>query len=84
MKFFAPLALASLAAAAPSAMQQRAPSALDVELQMDGNSKVKATITNNGKNNLKILKTGTFLDTAAVEKAKVTSGGKFITILSAA
>lgn len=77
MKFFAPLALASLAMAAPSSVQQRAPSALDVQLEMEGNSKVKAIITNNGKNGLKILKTGTFLDTAAVEKAKVFSGSKF-------
>ncbi|KAM5382535.1 hypothetical protein ACJZ2D_002539 [Fusarium nematophilum] len=75
MKLLAGLALASMAVAAPLA-DKRAPTPLDVQLQMQGNSKVKAVITNNGKNNLKLLKSGTFLDTAAVEKAQVFSGGK--------
>ena len=74
MKFAAGLALASLAAAAP-AVQKRGPTPLDVKLEMLDNSKVKAIVTNNGKNNLKVLKTGTFLDTVAVEKAQVFSNG---------
>ena len=74
MKLFAGLALASLAVAAP-AVHKRAPTPLDVKLELQGNSKVKAIITNNGKNNLKVLKSGTFLDTSAVEKAQVYSGG---------
>ncbi|CAM1502413.1 Fc.00g043970.m01.CDS01 [Cosmosporella sp. VM-42] len=73
MKFFASLALASLAVAAP-AVQKRAPTPLGVKLELQGNSKVKAVITNNGKKDLKVLKSGTFLDTAAVEKAQVYSG----------
>ncbi|KPM39605.1 Neutral protease 2 [Neonectria ditissima] len=72
MKLLAGLALASLVVAAP-AVYRRAPTGLGVELQMQGNSKVKAIITNNGKNNLKVLKSGTFLDTSAVEKAQVFS-----------
>lgn len=72
MKFVAGLALASLAVAAP-AVHQRAPTPLDIKLEMQGNSKVKAVVTNNGKNNLKVLKTGTFLDNTAVEKAQVFS-----------
>lgn len=73
MKLLAGLALASLAVAAPI-VDKRTTSGLDVSLQMDGNSKVKAVITNNGTKNLKVLKSGTFLDTSAVEKAQVYSG----------
>lgn len=76
MKFFAGLALASLALAAPAVQKQRAPTPLDVKLELQGNSKVKAIITNHGKNNLKVLKSGTFLDNSAVEKAQVFSGGR--------
>lgn len=68
------MALASLAAAAPS-VEKRAPSPLDLKLEMVGNSEIKATFTNNGKNNIKVLKTGSILDSAAVEKAKVTADG---------
>ncbi|KAK2592334.1 hypothetical protein QQS21_009953 [Conoideocrella luteorostrata] len=68
MKFLAGLAaLVSLAAAAP-----QAPTPLDVKLEMTGNSAVKATITNNGKNNLKIFRTGTILDSSAVQKTRIT------------
>ncbi|KAK2616679.1 hypothetical protein QQS21_000502 [Conoideocrella luteorostrata] len=65
------IALASLAAAAP----RGAPTPLDVKLEMIGNSKVKATIANNGKGNLKLLKLGTIFDQAAVQKATVSSNG---------
>jgi deuterolysin len=72
MKFLAGLAaLVSLAAAAPHG----GPTPLDVKLEMNGNSAVKATITNNGKNNLKVLKVGTIFDTSAVEKATVSANG---------
>ncbi|KAH6894465.1 Deuterolysin metalloprotease family-domain-containing protein [Thelonectria olida] len=77
MKLLAGLALASLAAAAPM-VEKRASSGLDVSLQMDGNSKVKAVITNNGNKNLKVLKSGTFLDSSAVEKAEVYSGNQSV------
>lgn len=66
--------MATMAAAAPT--EKRAPTPLDVKLELVGNSEVKATVTNNGKNNLKIMKTGTLLDTAAVEKVEVLSGGE--------
>ncbi|KAF4970576.1 hypothetical protein FZEAL_10007 [Fusarium zealandicum] len=77
MKLLAGLALASMAVAAPL-VDKRAPTPLDVKLQMHGNSKIKAVITNHGKNNLKLLKSGTFLDSAAVEKAQVFSGEKSV------
>jgi hypothetical protein len=77
MKFLATLALATLAAAAPSA-EKRAPTPLDVKLEAAGNSAIKATVTNNGKKDLKVLKTGSILDTAPVEKAHVSFGGKLV------
>ncbi|KAH7324206.1 Deuterolysin metalloprotease family-domain-containing protein [Stachybotrys elegans] len=73
MKFFVGLtALVSLALAAPS----KAPTPLDVKLEKIGNSQVKATVTNNGKNALKLFKSGTLLDSVANEKAIVTSGSE--------
>lgn len=74
MKFFVSFAaLASLVSAAPAS---RAPTPLKVDLQMIDNSHVKATLTNNGKNNLKLFKAGSILDTASVEKAKIFAGGE--------
>ncbi|KAG6060898.1 hypothetical protein E4U32_003206 [Claviceps aff. humidiphila group G2b] len=68
MKFAASLmALLSLAAAAP-----QAPTSLDVKLEMAGNSAVKATVTNNGKTDLRVFKTGTIFDDAAIQKAQIT------------
>lgn len=76
MKFLASLALATAALAAPQPFAKRqASSPLDIQIAMDGNSKVKAILTNNGDADLRLLKTGTFLDQAPVEKAKVYSGG---------
>ncbi|UNI22275.1 Deuterolysin [Purpureocillium takamizusanense] len=68
------LALAAFAAAAPS-VGNRGPSPFEVQLEMRGNSEVKATFTNKGKDAVKVLKTGSVLDTSSVEKAKVFSGG---------
>ncbi|GJN78781.1 hypothetical protein PLIIFM63780_002290 [Purpureocillium lilacinum] len=69
MKF---AALAALVAAAPN-VENRGPSPFEVKLEMLGNSEVKATFMNKGKNNLKVLKTGSILDSSHVEKAKVFS-----------
>ncbi|KAG9253438.1 Deuterolysin metalloprotease family-domain-containing protein [Emericellopsis atlantica] len=77
MKFFAALAMAAMAVAAPT--EKRAPTPLDVKLELVGNSEVKATVTNTGKNNLKLFSTGTFLDDAPVEKVSVLSGDKPVT-----
>ncbi|KAL7787870.1 Deuterolysin metalloprotease family domain-containing protein [Trichoderma ceciliae] len=71
MKFVAGLlALAALATAAPG----KAPTPLDIKLESAGNAEIKAVITNTGKNNLRIFKTGTILDSSAVEKVKISSG----------
>ncbi|KAF5024185.1 hypothetical protein F66182_3699 [Fusarium sp. NRRL 66182] len=77
MKLLAGLALASMAVAAPL-VDKRAPTPLDVKLELEGNSRVKAVITNHGKNNLKLLKVGTFLDSAPVERAQVFSAEKTV------
>ncbi|PTB69175.1 hypothetical protein BBK36DRAFT_1134696 [Trichoderma citrinoviride] len=71
MKFISGLiALAALASAAPG----KAPTPLDIKLESAGNAEIKAVITNTGKNNLKIFKTGTILDSSPVEKVKISSG----------
>lgn len=74
MKFFTlAAALASVAAAAPSA----AASPLDVKIESAGSSgEVRATITNTGKDNLKIFKHGTIFDNAHTEKATIEANGK--------
>lgn len=49
---------------------------LEVQLEMVGNTAVKASITNAGSTALKVFKTGSILDSNAVEKVKVYQGGK--------
>ncbi|KAI1175893.1 neutral protease 2-like protein [Nemania sp. FL0916] len=72
MKFLGNVALlASLASAA--SMGKRA-SPLDVQISQVGNSGLKATITNTGAEDLKVLKTGTLLDSAPIEKVQVFHG----------
>lgn len=73
MKFFAVAAVASLANAVSIDFNKR-DSALDVKLELTGNTAVKAVITNTGSEDLKVLKTGSFLDEAAVEKVEVFQG----------
>jgi deuterolysin len=73
MKFFAVAAVASLANAVSLDFNKR-DSALDVKLELTGNTAVKAVITNTGSEDLKVLKTGSFLDKAAVEKVNVYQG----------
>jgi deuterolysin len=76
MKWLAGLAFASLATAVPLT-GGRAPTPLNVELELQGNSKVKAVVTNNGSRNLKLLRLGTFLDDAPVERVQVYSASDF-------
>ncbi|GKU01252.1 deuterolysin metalloprotease family protein [Fusarium langsethiae] len=76
MKWLAGLAFASMAAAVPLT-GGRAPTPLNVELELQGNSKVKAVVTNNGSRNLKLLRLGTFLDEAPVERVQVYSASDF-------
>ena len=71
MKFLAGLSLlASLASAMSVDLSQRN-GPLDVKIEVVDNTNVKATITNTGNETLKVLKTGSILDTAAVEKTRI-------------
>jgi deuterolysin len=78
MKFSTIASLATIASAAVVDMAKR-DSPLDVKLEMVGNTAVKAIITNTGDSDLKVFKTGTFLDDSAVEKVEVFQGGTSIT-----
>ncbi|KAJ3498895.1 hypothetical protein NLG97_g756 [Lecanicillium saksenae] len=69
MKFSAGLvALASLATALPGPAQNPG---INVRLEAQGSSKVKAVVTNSGSSSVKILKTGSILDDLPVQKASV-------------
>ncbi|KAL8354676.1 hypothetical protein RB601_004198 [Gaeumannomyces tritici] len=48
-------------------------SPLSVAIEVVGNSEVKATVTNNGGEALKLLKAGSILDSQAVEKTEITT-----------
>ena len=51
-------------------------SPLNVEIEFTGNTAVKALIKNTGSGDLKLFKTGTFLDDTHVEKVEVFKAGK--------
>lgn len=74
MKFLSNLSLFASLASAASIARRDAP--LNVQLEMISNTGVQATITNTGNEDLKIFKTGTFLDNSPVEKVQVFKGGK--------
>lgn len=74
---FKALALATLSQIVSSArldVHKRA-SALDVTLAAVDNGVVKATVTNTGAEDLKLLKFGSFFDSAPVQKLDVFSSG---------
>ncbi|KAI1358770.1 metallo proteinase [Xylaria arbuscula] len=62
--------LAALATAAAVNVREESP--LSVSIEQVGNSEVKATITNTGDVALRVVRTGSILDTAPVEKVKIT------------
>jgi hypothetical protein len=68
--------LAALVSSKAIKLEKRAP-ALDVKLSAQGNTLVKAVITNTGSDAINLLNKGTFLDNAAVEKVTVSSDGQF-------
>ncbi|KAI1811880.1 neutral protease [Poronia punctata] len=73
MKFAAAIsALATVASAATINVNKASP--LDVKIEMVGNTGVKATITNTGSEDLKVFKTGSFLDKSPTEKIRVSKG----------
>lgn len=76
MKFFVGFSLVLPILGARVNVQKRS-SPLDVKIESIGNSAVKASITNTGSEDLKVLKTGSLLDRNAVEKAEIFCGSKF-------
>lgn len=77
MKFFTGLTLlASLVSASPIELAQRdTATPLQANITKNGNTAVKIALKNISKNDLKLFTPGTVLDTAAVEKVAVFSGG---------
>lgn len=78
MRFTSQCSIAFLAALVSSKaipLEKRAP-ALDVKLSAQGNTLVKAVITNTGSSAISVLNKGTFLDEAAIEKVTVSSDCK--------
>ncbi|KAF2712584.1 deuterolysin metalloprotease [Pleomassaria siparia CBS 279.74] len=73
MKLISLATLTKLASALSIDLAKRE-SPLNVTIEMIGNTAVKAYITNVGSTDLKIFKTGTFLNDAPVEKLKVFQG----------
>jgi deuterolysin len=65
---------ASLVGAIPAAFTRR-DTPISVKLHMTGNTEIKAVIINNGPEDLKIFKTGTFLESSATEKVEVYQHG---------
>ncbi|KAL0938306.1 deuterolysin metalloprotease [Colletotrichum truncatum] len=63
-----------LVSASPVTLGRRNSDPLDLELSRDGNTGVKATITNAGNIELKLFVPGTILDKSPVEKVAVYSG----------
>ncbi|VUC27467.1 unnamed protein product [Clonostachys rosea] len=63
---------ASIAAAVPLTLKN----SLDVKLERQSNSQIKATVTNLGDSGLNVLKHGSIFDNKPVEKARVYSTGK--------
>lgn len=68
------LALAALAAAAPSSAPQDP--VVEVKLEMQGNSNVKAVVTNAGSEDVKIFKYSGLLGHGPVQKVQVSSEGE--------
>jgi deuterolysin len=54
----------------------RRDSPFSVEIQMTQNSHIKATVTNTGSSDIKILRTGSILDPSAIEKSNIFQGCK--------
>ncbi|KAK5629842.1 hypothetical protein RRF57_005557 [Xylaria bambusicola] len=81
MKFLAGAALLASVASAASIDNAKRASPLDVKIEMVGNSGIKASITNTGSSDLKVLKTGSLLDSVATEKVKVYQGSKLKALL---
>ncbi|KAJ4305018.1 hypothetical protein N0V90_000547 [Kalmusia sp. IMI 367209] len=68
------LSIAALVSLVNASVVNKRASALDVKLELTGNTAVKASITNTGAEALKIWKTGSIFGEHATEKAQVFQG----------
>ncbi|KAJ6779994.1 hypothetical protein PWT90_06878 [Aphanocladium album] len=76
MKFSVPhLLFGSIAAATASGHTLRASSPIDVKIERTGNTLIKATVTNTGSENLRLLKTGSIIDKPSTKKVEAFSNG---------
>jgi hypothetical protein len=69
--------LATLTAAVSATAIRRDAAGLDIQLTAEGNTIVKAVITNKNPLAVELLNKGTILDAGHVEKVSVSSQGKF-------
>ncbi|KAK1449971.1 metalloproteinase [Colletotrichum melonis] len=74
MKFLTGLSCFAAVASAVVVDLNKRDSPLDVKIESTGNTAIKASITNTGASDLKVLKAGSILDKLAVEKAEVFAG----------
>ncbi|KAI1736390.1 neutral protease [Xylaria scruposa] len=74
MKFAAAVSALATISSAASISIGKPISPLDVKIEMVGNTGVKASITNKSTEDLKVFKTGSFLDKRPTEKVKVSKG----------
>jgi len=72
------LALASFGALASAAAiaAEKLDSPLQMQIALIGNTRIKATLTNNGATTLKLLNKGTILDSNPSEKVQVWAEGE--------
>lgn len=77
MKLLAWLSMLVTVVAVSFQKDRRQDTLLRVAVESVGNSALKASITNTGSESLKILRTGSILDSRAVERAEVFSGCKY-------
>lgn len=68
-------AIATLATAVSASVIPRDVRGLDVHLTAEGNTLIKAVITNNNEMDIQLLSKGTFLDQDQVEKVVVNLDG---------
>ena len=78
MKFFVAAGIITVVNALSVDLAKR-DSPLDVKIELNGNTAVKALITNTGGEDIKILKTGTLFEDLPTEKVEVFQGSKYKT-----
>jgi deuterolysin len=76
MKFLTGVSVFTTVVSAHNVIAPRAESPFSVTIKLKDNSHVKASVTNKGPEDIKILKTGSVLDSTAIEKTDIYQGGR--------